>query len=226
MTDSVGRPVNRTNVAAVVAAAGRSLRMGQAKQLLPWGNSTVIATVVSKLHSAGAEPVVCVVGHRAEEMRAALQASPAVIVENRAYVELEMLRSYQEGIRFLQERWPANQEDTSVQLAGALLALGDQPHLPVEVIAAIIAQAAQTPDRLVIPSYQMRRGHPFFVPATLWPELLDIPEGGTLRDLVRRRHHAIVYVETDTDAILRDIDTPADYDQLRTLGDGGKMARD
>jgi molybdenum cofactor cytidylyltransferase len=201
----------RPKIAAVVAAAGRSLRMGQPKQLLPWQGSTVIATVVENLQRAGAEPVVCVVGHRAEEIRIALQATDAVVVENPAYAEMEMLRSYQEGVQYLRGQWP---------VLGTLLALGDQPHIPVAVIRAILEQAAQTPDVLVIPSYQMRRGHPFYVPANLWAELLAIGEEGTLRDLVRGHAEQIVYVETDTDAILRDIDTPAEYAELHDAARG------
>ena len=43
-------------IAAVIAAAGQSRRMGSPKQLLPWGDSTVIATVVQNLTAAGAVP--------------------------------------------------------------------------------------------------------------------------------------------------------------------------
>ncbi len=75
----------RPQIGAVIAAAGQSKRMGTPKQLLPWGEHTVIETVVENLSTAGADPVVCVVGHLQEKMRAALLDSPATVVFNTAY---------------------------------------------------------------------------------------------------------------------------------------------
>jgi molybdenum cofactor cytidylyltransferase len=194
------------NLAAIVAAAGRSTRMGEPKQLLPWGTRTVLGAVVHHLAAAGASPVICVVGHRAEEMAAALGQAPAQLIHNPDYVQGEMLSSYQTGVRHLLA--------TSQPVTGTLLALGDQPHVPVEVIRQVIKQAWRTPDQIVIPSYEMRRGHPFYLPSRLWPELLALSTDETLRSLLHRHQSSITYVNVATDAILRDIDTPADYQAL------------
>jgi molybdenum cofactor cytidylyltransferase len=193
-------------IAAIVAAAGRSTRMGTPKQLLPWEGTTVLGAVVCNLAEAGAQPVICVVGHRRDDMIDALAGAPAVIVANLIYLEGEMLSSYQAGVRHLLDADPP--------VAGALLALGDQPHIPVDVLAAVLAQAQHTPDRLVIPRYQERRGHPIYLPAALWPELLALGHDETLRTLVVRHAAAVVYTQVDSDAILRDIDTPSDYRSL------------
>lgn len=197
-----------TCIAAVVAAAGRSTRMGEPKQLLPWGDSTVLGTVARNLASAGASPVICVVGHRADEMAAALGDAPATLLRNPDYLVGEMLSSYQAGVRHLLA--------ASEPCLGTLLALGDQPHVPVEVIRQVIDQARATPEKIVIPSFEMRRGHPFYLPAHLWPELLALGQDETLRTLLQRNQSIITYVNVTTDAILRDIDTPADYRALST----------
>lgn len=197
---------NMAQVAAIIAAAGRSTRMGQPKQLLPWGNRTVLGTVAHNLSEAGANPVLCVVGHRAEEMAAALGEAPAQLIYNTDYLQGEMLSSYQTGVRHLQSTAPT--------VKGTLLALGDQPHIPIEVSQQVIAQAQATPNSIVIPSFEMRRGHPFYLPAHLWPELLALSHEETLRTLLQRHNTAVVYVNVDTNAILLDIDTPADYQKL------------
>jgi len=196
-----------TAVAAIIAAAGRSTRMGEPKQLLPWGDRTVLATVAANLAAAGADPVVCVVGHLAEQMEAALRGAPVQIVRNRDFAQREMLSSYQTGVRHLRQ--------TRSACSGALLALGDQPHVPGALIARIIAQARRSPSHIVVPSFEMRRGHPFYLPDHLWNELLALGPDDTLRTLMRHHDAHIVYVEVDTDAILRDLDTPADYQALR-----------
>ena len=60
------------DIAAVLLAAGRSRRMGAFKPLLPFGGSSVVEACVANLRAACVREVVVVVGHRAEEVRAAL----------------------------------------------------------------------------------------------------------------------------------------------------------
>lgn len=193
-------------IAAVVAAAGRSTRMGEPKQLLPWGTRTVLAAVIHHLAEAGAAPVLCVVGHRAGDMIAALAGADCRIIHNDNYLAGEMLSSYQAGVAALeQDRDP---------YSGTLLALGDQPHVPVWAIRAVLEAARLAPDRIIVPSYRMRRGHPFYLPRRFWADLRALQGEETLRTLMRRHEAAIHYVAVETDAILRDIDTPADYRDL------------
>ncbi len=199
---------NRTldAVAGVVAAAGRSRRMGRFKPLLPWGQRTIIATVIHNLAQAGVDLILCVVGHRAQEIQAALAGSPAVPVLNPAHATGEVLSSYQAGVRaLLADGRP---------LLGALLALGDQPHIPWPVIQALLIQARSTPDRIVVPSHNRRRGHPIFLPRSLWDELLALGPDATLRDLLHRHTAQIHYVTVATDAVLRDLDTFEEYRAL------------
>ncbi|RME60146.1 MAG: nucleotidyltransferase family protein [Caldilineae bacterium] len=193
-------------IGAVVAAAGQSRRMGRPKQLLPWGEGVVIQAVVNHLAAAGAEPVICVVGHRGEEVAAALAGTGAHILHNPDYRSTEMLRSYQLGVETLLE----------TGCPGALLALGDQPHLPVAVIRQILEQAQASLASIVIPSHNMRRGHPIYLPRRFWRDLLQLGQSESLRDLLNRCNDAIMYVNVDTDAIRRDMDAPEDYEALRT----------
>lgn len=198
---------SRTSIAAVIAAAGFSRRMGEFKQLLPWAEHTVIETVVANLVAANLAPVLCVVGHRGAEVAQALADSPALVLTNPDYHQAEMLRSYQVGVRHLSTHAP--------DVQGTLLALGDQPHIPVWVLQAIVAQAQDTPMQIVIPSHQMRRGHPIYLPRRFWPDLLALGVEDTLRDLLSRHSAGIHYVNVDTDAIRRDMDTPEEYAAIK-----------
>ena len=192
-------------IAAVIAAAGFSRRMGRFKQLLPWNERTVIRAVVENLYTAGAAPILCVTGHRADEVMAALDGSPAQIVHNPKYATGEMVTSYQAGIAALHNS----------SFSGCLLALADQPHIAIEIIRQVIEQAQTTPDQIVIPSHQMRRGHPIYLPRRLWDELLAFPADASLRDLLNRHSAEIVHVNVDTDAIRRDMDEWGEYERLR-----------
>ncbi len=200
-------PIPTTPIPAIVAAAGMSRRMGEPKQLLPWGEGTVIEAVVRTLAAAGVAPVVCVVGHQAVQMRAALRTTPALIVYNSAYAHGEMLSSYQAGIHWLIEQGNG--------ASGLLLALSDQPHLPTEVVRKVCTAARTQPDAIVIPSHQMRRGHPIYLPRRFWSETLKLPKDATLRTLIQQQDNEILYVNLDHSAILADLDTPEDYRRLQ-----------
>ncbi|MCS6844307.1 MAG: nucleotidyltransferase family protein [Caldilineales bacterium] len=193
------------HVHALVLAAGRSTRMGGAtpKQLLPWGPHTVIEQVVATLLQAGfaADEITVVTGHRREEVEGAVAHLGVRCVHNPAYAEADMLASIQAGLRSLPDG-----------CGGALLALADQPQMQVQTVRQVVeAFQAGGGWALVIPSYQMRRGHPILLPARLWPEVLALPADASLRAVVQRHAHEIHYVVVDTPTVLADLDTPEDY---------------
>jgi molybdenum cofactor cytidylyltransferase len=69
--------------------------------------------------------------------------------------------------------------------------------------------------RLIVPSFQMRRGHPWLVERSLWSEILGLLPPESPRDFLNRHAAEILYVEVDTPAILADLDTPQDYQNAR-----------
>ena len=71
-------------IAALLLAAGESTRMGRMKQLVPWDGRPLVAWQAEQLRDGGADEVVVVLGHRAEEIRAAVPSWCRVVV-NEAY---------------------------------------------------------------------------------------------------------------------------------------------
>lgn len=192
-------------VAAIVLAAGMSTRMGGdvPKQLLPWGRRTVVQEVLDTLIQASipASHIVVVVGHARQAVEKAVAAYGAQPVFNRDYATGEMLTSLKVGLQVLP---PA--------CAGTLVALADQPQMQIAVVAEVL-KAFEAGDRrqIVIPSYAMRRGHPVILPRWLWSEILNVPAGDTLREVLDRHRDAIHYVLVDTPTVLADLDTRDQY---------------
>jgi molybdenum cofactor cytidylyltransferase len=119
-----------------------------------------------------------------------------------------MLVSLQTGTRVLM---------TEVEKCRALLVvLGDQPEIDATVIAAVLNTYQKTGKPLVIPSYQMRRGHPWLVDQCLWKDLLAMPPDLTMRDFLSGRTEKVAYAVVDTPSILKDLDTPEDYRRSRS----------
>lgn len=187
-------------IAAVVLAAGLSSRMGTQKLLLPWGEGTVISHVVMVLSQAGIQKIQVVTGANAESMAMALSAFPVNLVMNPRYQEDSMLLSLQAGLASLDQMF-----------AAALVVLGDQPQIKMDTVKGLVSLLEKTSKPLILPSYQMRRGHPWLLSRSLWEQVMAYPSSATLRDIFQRNEEKISYMEVDNDSILRDLDTPQDY---------------
>lgn len=198
----------RRPVAAIVLAAGKSSRMGQTKALLPWGRETVLEAIIRQLYAARLEHIVVVTGHDANRIAAIAERYGVQVVHNPDYERGEMLSSLQAGLRVLSERYD-----------GALIVLGDQPQLQSYVITRVLETYARGSKGIVIPSYELRRGHPVLFGRQHWRGLLELPAGSAPRDVVNANTDDIAYVNVTTDSILQDIDTPEDYERaLRRAG--------
>jgi molybdenum cofactor cytidylyltransferase len=191
-------------IGAVILAAGQARRMGRNKMLLPFGTSSVIETIVTEVVACSAVgEVVVVTGHEPDRITALLAPYPVRCVFNPAYARAEMLVSLQVGVRAL-----------AAEVQAALIVPGDHPRLRRDIIQRVIDE--YQPGALVIPSYQMKRGHPILIDRRWWGELLALPETASLRDFIRAHEDHIRYVVVDTDSVLQDMDTPEEYRSVFT----------
>jgi len=178
--------------------------MGRNKLLLPYGPSTVLETIVTEvLACSTATDVVVVTGHEPDRIAALLTAYSVRCIFNPVYAQAEMFVSLQVGLRAL-----------SAEVQAALIVPGDHPRLRREMIQRVIE--AHQPGAIVIPSHQMKRGHPILIDRVWWGELLALSSTATLRDFIRTHEDHIRYVVVETDSVLQDMDTPEEYQQLRT----------
>jgi len=191
-------------IAAIVLAAGASRRMGRFKLGLDWHGKPVIQAIVDHLNTIKTSPIVCVTGHDPQAVKTLIHLSNVQFANNLNFEHGEMLSSYQAGLKVL----------SNSNARGTLLVLGDQPHIPRSVFKQVYEEAKQHSEKLIFPSFQQRRGHPFYLPKTLWAETLNLDTGKTMRDLVQKHANLIHYVQVDTDAILLDMDTPESYEAL------------
>jgi molybdenum cofactor cytidylyltransferase len=189
-------------IAAVVLAAGQSKRMGRPKMTLPWGETTVIGQVVTQIAQAGVTEIIVITGASHHEVEQALQGSPVRILFNPRYADGEMVSSLHIGLSALDE-----------SIEAALVVLGDQPQIVTTLVRDVLRTFHITEAPLVVPSYQMHRGHPWIIARSLWPAVLSLEAPQTLRDFLHTSSDKIQYVTVDTPSVLQDLDTPEDYDR-------------
>ena len=93
----------------------------------------------------------------------------------------------------------------------ALIGLGDQPQVQERSVRAILDEFRKSRAALIVPSYQMHRGHPWLVTRSYWAEILRMQPPASLREFLNRHADAIHYVEIGNSSIVQDLDTPEDY---------------
>lgn len=188
--------------------------MGQPKMLLPWGNVSVLEHVISVFAGAGIQDILVVTGAVHEQIEQAIstygQRYPVRIVFNEKHLRGEMLSSLQLGIRALLAS-PFHHTARSAALVG----LGDQPQVQERTINLICEAFTQNAGNLVVPSFQMRRGHPWLIARSLWEDLLELHPPQSPREFLNRHADEIYYVNVDSPSILADLDTPEDYRSSR-----------
>ncbi len=196
-------------ISGILLAAGLSTRMGQPKQLLPFGKSTIVETVIDNMLDAKFSEVIVVVGHCAEQVQDILGERPVKFVFNPDYRE-GMLTSVQAGIRSIDFK---NKKNKFERDAFSLM-LVDQPFIASELIDKVIDAYRQTDKGIVLPSYNYRRGHPVIFHHRHADEILALGvESGGVRSLFKSHSEDMYYVNVDTDDVLRDIDYREDYER-------------
>jgi molybdenum cofactor cytidylyltransferase len=188
----------KKNVAAIVLAAGQSRRMEGANKLLedfkgkPLIRRAVEATLASKV-----SPVIVVTGKDEEAIKQALKGLNVRFVNNPDYAE-GLSSSLKAGIRAVPE-----------ESAGAIICLGDMPHVSSALIDRLIASFA--PERvamIVAPVKNKQRGNPVLWARRFFPELLKLEGDIGARKLTSFYDEGLLEIEVADDSAFADIDTP------------------
>jgi molybdenum cofactor cytidylyltransferase len=191
-------------LAGLILAAGFSSRMGTPKALLDLGGETFVDRLTGIL-GAECDPVIVVVGHEAEAVRAgAAREREAVFVTNPSYSDGQ-LSSLQCGLR-------AVPDDAS----GFLFTPVDHPAVEAATVALIARAFRERRDgiSIIVPRFEGRHGHPVCCARELLQEFLELTPEARASDAIRAHARATHYLDTGDAGVLRDIDDCAAYDRL------------
>jgi len=189
----------RKHVCCMVLAAGKSTRMGQQKLLLSFEGKTMIRSIAEKSINSNSTQRIVVVGSHKDLIKNELTGCPIILVENDKY-EDGMLSSVQVGFTALLP-----------EIDAVIILLGDQPMISQEVINRLISVFRKTNKGLIIPTYNGKRGHPVLISSKYRQSISSLnPEIG-LRELFMKNSQDILEIGVQTDEVLKDIDTPEDY---------------
>lgn len=189
-------------IAGILLAAGLSRRMGRPKLLLPIEGRAVVRHAAEHIVDAGIERVIAVVGDEEAAVRSALAGLPIEIVVN-PNPAAGQATSLVAGV-----------EAVAPDVTAALIALGDQPFVPVSVIRGLIDAFERTSFAIAAPRYRGVLGNPVLFRRPVFDELRALSGDRGARSVVERVPARVALLDVDQ-PMPDDVDTEADYDRLR-----------
>ncbi len=186
----------------VLLAAGAGRRFGGGKLLARLADGTPLALAASRALSAGVDRALAVVAPGDGALAALLEAAGLAVVINPDPAR-GMGSSLAAGVA------------AAPGAAGWVIALGDMPWVPAQVVAQV-TEALRAGALIAAPECDGCRGHPVGFAATLGPELLRISGDRGGRELAER--YGLQVVPTRDRGVLRDVDRPEDLTGTRDSG--------
>ena len=192
-------------VSGLVLAAGGSRRLGRPKQLLPYGEGTLLDHVLAVARGCRFDELVVALGGAATEVADGVDLAGARVVLNEAYGE-GCSSSIAAALGALDERCEV-----------LVLMLGDQPGVSAAAVGALLEEIGDAP--IAVCRYSDGRGHPIAFARHVFAELAGLHGDRGVWRLLERRGTDVVEVATDGPVPL-DVDTPEDYERLLALASG------
>jgi molybdenum cofactor cytidylyltransferase len=183
-------------VTGLVLAAGGSQRLGRPKQLLDYGDGTLLGHVVGVARECRFEQTIVAIGGAAEQIREGVDLDGTEVVVNRGF-GVGCSSSIAAALGVVDPRCDV-----------LVLMLGDQPGVSAETVATLLAGRGEAP--LAVCRYDDGRGHPIAFAPGVFGALADLHGDRGVWRLLEGRPAEVAEV-TIAGPIPRDVDTPDDY---------------
>lgn len=177
--------------------------MGKCKLLLKYESKAlvefVLEAVKSSIAESGLKEAVVVTGN--EEIKNLCEKRNLKVVINEEGYKGQS-ESIKLGLKALDEA------------SGYMFIAGDQPFLTAEIICSLSKEFLKSPDMILVPVYEGRRGSPVIFPKYYREELLGLMGDNGGRTVLRNHTNKVKYFNLADGKVLIDIDTKEDYSRL------------
>ncbi len=189
--------------------------MGEVNKLLiELDGKPMVRHVAETVLASTAAPVIAVLGHERDRVRAALGGMKLRCIYNPDYAA-GISSSLKRGLAALPE-----------DIDGVLVCLGDMPLLGAADIDRLIAAFNPTEGRaIIVPTRHGKRGNPVLWAKRFIAEMQDIAGDVGARHLIGAYPELVAEIEMGSEGVLLDIDTPEALSAFLAQGklDAGKV---
>jgi molybdenum cofactor cytidylyltransferase len=186
-----------SGISAVILSSGLSERMGQPKALLKWdGRTTFIEKIISEFSNAGCDRIICMINKITEPYCKELQVPGNVKFVVNHHPDWGRFYSVRTGLRELGES------------PYCMVHNVDNPFVNDVIIDKLIVM--KKPGTWCSPVYKGKGGHPVLLSRVIITRIIENEDLNTiLADILN--DFPKISVEMNNDLILRNVNTPEDF---------------
>ena len=220
-------------IAALVVAAGSSSRMGSKqepqdksvnykpentslpdkskaiksyggiKQLLPWGDTTLLGHAIDQALAANVEEVVVVLGARYAFIEPSIRDKNVKVLHHESW-ENGLGSSIAYGVNFIDRERESN---------AVLITLADQPLIDTAYLNSLISHEIENPKQIIATQYLNKIGVPALFPKKYFKDLIKLDKDYGAKHILNNPEANVLVI--DGKERIADIDTPEDYEKLK-----------
>lgn len=191
-----------TITAIVILAAGKSSRLGQPKQLLPFKGKNLLTHVVQVARQVS-ENVFVVIGSDKKRMEAEIKNETVDIVFNETWEE-GMASSIRCGLTAV----TAKVQD----LNSVIFMVCDQPFVTTGLLQNLIREKEKSGKNIVASAYAEIAGTPVLFDKSVLPELMELQGDIGARKIIVKNKDRVATIDFPLGKV--DMDTAEDYKKL------------
>jgi molybdenum cofactor cytidylyltransferase len=187
-----------SKIAIIILAAGKSKRMGFAKQIIRINNEPLLKITLDKIESIS-EETYCVLGANKDLILEEIHFNNTLVIDNINY-EKGLSSSISICIEFFEKK--------NLNYDGVLFVLGDQPAIETEYFLSIIKTFNEHKTKIIATNYDGKAGVPALFPKSFFKELKIIKGDKGAREILKNKPKSIIFESFKTNLV--DIDTRKD----------------
>lgn len=190
-----------SKTAFVILAAGGSKRMGEPKQLLAWGDSTLLEYTIETALEVSPNDVFVVLGANYETLRRKVESYPVEIINN---------LNWKKGLGSSISKAVKQINDSILKFDGVLFLLADQPFITSNYLEHMTSLFEPHKDQILATSYMDgEKGVPVLFDAIYFNELEALNGDGGAKQVLKAYESKVEILFGGTKNI--DLDTPTQY---------------
>lgn len=187
-------------ISTILLSAGLSSRFGSPKALANFNGITVIENLQNMLLKAQIAEIIIVLGANHLQIKPyILKHKKVKLVYNKDY-KLGQTSSFKTGLKQI-----------SFNSKGIMLLPVDYPIIKEQTINSLVEKFSSASPRILIPTYQKKKGHPPIFSTTLTEEILKLSNDSGINEISRRHIDKTVLFEVSDEGVVSSFNTKEEF---------------
>lgn len=193
-----------SKIAVVILAAGASKRMGVPKQLLKWGNETLITHTIQTALKLNTDAIYLVLGANFQLIKKTINHFPITILNNENW-EQGLGTSIACASQYIQKEKP--------NIEALLFILADQPFINSDYLNELVSSFAPHKNQIIASSYpNLKFGVPAIFDVFYFEQLLKLKDDFGARNILKENESFVKALKPPVKNV--DLDFKEDYDRF------------